>query len=703
MNITIAVDIRNEILTEQTFQSLQNLRSADAVTFAVITDKKRYELPKHELIKIDILKAKVEGTLPTTDGVVFEIKGNEVLHELALEYIKNYEESHDSTEEMPKHIRDIIVTSVEGSRRSLSSSKKAAKSFKVSCIVPIMNETDYLNTAIDSVIAQTIGFNKNIQLILVNCNPSGKRYSLCTEYADTYPSNIVHAAKDFKDISMARNYGLSIATGEYIAFLEEDGKYAHDFMGICTEFLSNPRNAQFVTTHIEPMHEQDTPSPLLNYSFPRNATLLIRANSHYVHTTVNNVMFARVLADGINFDSRCGIFSELEFIHRILLRTGKYAFQTNSVYYKRECGIVKNLEFKDTDELGIIKHLFATSKSSEGNITRYTKYLSFAILTYYQHLNYEPDRFQLPVLHSILDELDEKIICHAFKGTDTSELLVRQFLMALKGQLTLLVKPSFELVSFSRQGEGIYVEGRYSLPFGCDYDMLITTENGHIRNYRILNHEYSWYLGFNICADISFEFVIHHKETNPFSFYFSAASGMPEEIVCIPDYAEKGTAWVSVFEGKIAHGGADSNTVNIEDFSAESLKTIVQNIMKSAYHGSEYDSDIKVVNDYMRMLELYPTASYIVVSQAAADSAYSEIARENPGAKIFVITTAGDKPKNAVAYGSREHKLYCLLAKKVYVSSSSELGYAFPYDSVKHEEFNAIYRGLVHSTVIKKL
>jgi len=696
MNITIAVDIKDEVLTDQTFQNLMHM--AGTADFVIITDKKRYELPKHELVKIDALQAKVKNALPTTDGIVFEIKGNELLHELALEYIKSFNENRGSLTQMPKHIRDIIVTSAESNKRQLSPSNKAAKPFKISCIVPIMNEAKHLQEAVDSVIAQTIGF-ENIQLILINCNPSGKRYTLCTEYANKYPENIVHIAQDFTDIHTARNYGVSIATGDYIAFLEQDGKYANDFMHICAEFLSNPKNAQFVTTKVEPITEPDARSPLLNYSFGRSATLLIRGNSHYVHTTVSNVMFARNLANGISFDSKYGIFSELEFIHRILLKVGKYAFQADSVYYKRDCGISRGLRLTDINELGFIKHLFAVSIANEGSITRYTKYLAFAILMYYQHLSYKPEQFAISTLHDILGELDEKIICYAFRGSSTSELLMRQFLMSLKGQLILLVKPTFELLSFSRQGEKICTNGRYTLPLGHNYNMLITTENGHVRNYRILNREYLRYMGFIVCEVVDFEFAIHYKEANPFSFYFTTASGIPEKIVCAPSYAEKGTPWMYTFGNKFAYGSEDSNTVSIEDLAVDPLKDIVQGIIKKSYYAAEYDHDIKIVNDYLRMLELYPSASYIIVSKTVADSAYSSIARDNPGAKILIVSDKGHE--NTIKYGSREHKLYSLLTQKAYVSDYTESGFAFPYDTTQYKEFNAVYCGLVHSAVIQ--
>ncbi len=48
------------------------------------------------------------------------------------------------------------------------SKKMEKKEFKFSVIMPIYMVEEYLEKTIESVVKQTIGFEKNIQLILVN-------------------------------------------------------------------------------------------------------------------------------------------------------------------------------------------------------------------------------------------------------------------------------------------------------------------------------------------------------------------------------------------------------------------------------------------------------------------------------------------------------------------------------------------------------
>jgi len=92
---------------------------------------------------------------------------------------------------------------------------------KVSVIIPTYNRFDSLLNAITSVRAQTYS---NIEIIVINDGSSQK------EYYETQIPNVtmIHLEKNSKQIlgfacaAYSRNVGLKVATGEYIAFLDDD-------------------------------------------------------------------------------------------------------------------------------------------------------------------------------------------------------------------------------------------------------------------------------------------------------------------------------------------------------------------------------------------------------------------------------------------------------------------------------------------------
>lgn len=96
------------------------------------------------------------------------------------------------------------------------------KEFKFSIVMPIYNVEEYLENAINSVINQTIGFENNIQLILVNDGSPDNSDEICKKYKEKYPENIVYVIKENGGISSARNEGFKHAKGKYINFLDSD-------------------------------------------------------------------------------------------------------------------------------------------------------------------------------------------------------------------------------------------------------------------------------------------------------------------------------------------------------------------------------------------------------------------------------------------------------------------------------------------------
>lgn len=87
-----------------------------------------------------------------------------------------------------------------------------------SIIVPIYNVEPYLHRCLDSLITQKY---EHIEIILIN---DGSRDN-CAEICDDYASEdarikVIHQSN--KGLSIARNTGLKIATGQYIMFVDSD-------------------------------------------------------------------------------------------------------------------------------------------------------------------------------------------------------------------------------------------------------------------------------------------------------------------------------------------------------------------------------------------------------------------------------------------------------------------------------------------------
>ena len=102
------------------------------------------------------------------------------------------------------------------------------KKYKLSVIIPIYNVEKYLEETLKSVIEQTLGFENNIEMILVNDGSPDNSEEICLRYKEKYPENIVYIKQKNGGVSSARNTGAKVAKGEYINFLDSDDKWELD-------------------------------------------------------------------------------------------------------------------------------------------------------------------------------------------------------------------------------------------------------------------------------------------------------------------------------------------------------------------------------------------------------------------------------------------------------------------------------------------
>ena len=100
---------------------------------------------------------------------------------------------------------------------------------KVSIIVPVYNVEKYLDRCMDSLINQTL---KDIEIILVDDGSPDNCSQMCDDYAKK-DSRVKVVHKQNAGLGYARNSGLDLATGEYVAFVDSDDYVALNTYEYC--------------------------------------------------------------------------------------------------------------------------------------------------------------------------------------------------------------------------------------------------------------------------------------------------------------------------------------------------------------------------------------------------------------------------------------------------------------------------------------
>lgn len=96
----------------------------------------------------------------------------------------------------------------------------------ISVIVPIYKVEQYLNQCISSIVNQTY---KNLEIILVDDGSPDQCPQMCDEWAERDSRiKVIHKANG--GLSDARNAGLEVCSGEYLAFIDSDDWIEPDYV-----------------------------------------------------------------------------------------------------------------------------------------------------------------------------------------------------------------------------------------------------------------------------------------------------------------------------------------------------------------------------------------------------------------------------------------------------------------------------------------
>lgn len=103
------------------------------------------------------------------------------------------------------------------------------ENIKVSVIVPVYQTEAYLRQCVDSVIESTIF--PACEVILVDDGSTDRSGGIAMEYAGQY-ANIRVKSQENSGLSLTRNTGMSLSSGEYIFFLDSDDAVQPEYINI---------------------------------------------------------------------------------------------------------------------------------------------------------------------------------------------------------------------------------------------------------------------------------------------------------------------------------------------------------------------------------------------------------------------------------------------------------------------------------------
>ena len=96
----------------------------------------------------------------------------------------------------------------------------------ISLIIPVYNVEDYLEKALLSVQNQTF---RDFEAIIVDDGSTDKSLEIIKKFCEKN-SNFIFLTQKNKGPAAARNYGISVCKGDYIAFMDSDDYIEPEFL-----------------------------------------------------------------------------------------------------------------------------------------------------------------------------------------------------------------------------------------------------------------------------------------------------------------------------------------------------------------------------------------------------------------------------------------------------------------------------------------
>ena len=114
---------------------------------------------------------------------------------------------------------------------------------KFSFIVPVYGVEEYLEKCVDSMLAQTY---KDFEIILVDDGSPDRCGEICDTYASKYPGKVRSYHQKNGGSGTARNYGISLAEGEYLIFVDSDDYVSPELLEDLRQAMEKQRAELYV-------------------------------------------------------------------------------------------------------------------------------------------------------------------------------------------------------------------------------------------------------------------------------------------------------------------------------------------------------------------------------------------------------------------------------------------------------------------------
>ncbi len=280
----------------------------------------------------------------------------------------------------------------------------------ISIIIAVYNSQDYLVECLDSILNQTY---KNIEIILINDGSTDKSGEISREYERTY-KNIKYIYANNGGAARARNTGIKIAKGDYIAIVDSDD-YVHEkhIEQLAKNAINSQSNISVCNYYVQKKNisvlRNNKPNVLLfsNTEAIRDHLL----ESSILEPMICNKLFKRSLFTENNLWFPEGqMYEDSRNLYKLYYYANNIIFENNPTYYYRQRqGSVMNHGIRK-ENINMLQNIATEAEEwlSKKNVYLPRELEAYQLTGYINCLNYMVDNNK--IYKNEWDEIISKII-----------------------------------------------------------------------------------------------------------------------------------------------------------------------------------------------------------------------------------------------------------------------------------------------------
>lgn len=280
----------------------------------------------------------------------------------------------------------------------------------ISVIIPVYQVFPYLLKCVNSVIEQTY---KNLEIILVDDGSTDGSNIICDQFVEfDRRIKVIHQKND--GLSAARNAGLDVLKGEYIAFIDGDDWVDENYIKFLYESCKSNGVDIAQCSYFEVIDEE-------NISDTENNTLVLYSVEEFLISEFSvlswrnnltwNKLYKSKLFENIRFPK--GKIHEDEFTtYRVVCRANKIAVNSKKLYYYRQRPDsimgkkISNTVFDAGEALKEKIDFYKEKRLDELEILNRNKYLNW--INERINLLYNKDETEKLLIHNLNEEKEEQ-------------------------------------------------------------------------------------------------------------------------------------------------------------------------------------------------------------------------------------------------------------------------------------------------------